>query len=107
MLNSTQLLKGPCVYIITSNSLKNYYKLGSSTNIIQRLKSYHTHTPGQVYVEHVQYFYDKKAMILAEKLLHYSLDKNREYSNKEWFKIDSLSIPVEKLNKISVFINNC
>lgn len=105
MINSSLLRKGPCVYIITSNSLHNYYKLGSSLNITQRIKSYHTPLPGKVYVKHIQYFSDKKSMILAEKLLQYSLGEYRDSPNKEWFNTNNPVILVNKLTKISSFVN--
>lgn len=99
------LVRGPSVYIITSEALNNLYKIGFSMNIETRLKSYHTSIPGDIRVEHIQYFRNPTAMRLAEKLLHYALNSYRPKDNKEWFQTDDVSIFVTKLDNVADFVN--
>lgn len=101
-----KLRKEPSVYIITSDTLPKLYKIGFSANIQNRLKSYNTSIPGNVKVEHIQYFRDLIGMKLAEKLLHYSLASYRQKNNKEWFIYDNSDYFSNKLDEITDFVNN-
>ena len=100
-----KLVKGPSVYIVTAKALNNLYKIGFSADINKRMKSYHTAIPGQVRVEHIQYFNDCNGMKIAEKLLHYTLASFRPEGNKEWFETDDVNRFVSDLDRIADFVN--
>lgn len=101
-----KLVRAPSVYIITSDAIQNLYKIGFSTDINNRIKSYHTSIPGKIRVVHIQYFKDITGMKIAKNLMHYSLASYRPMDNKEWFETKYTSYFITELNKIADIIND-
>jgi hypothetical protein len=106
IVSSKYLFKKPMVYIITSDTLSNLYKIGFTTNIHNRIKSFNTSIPGNVQIKYLQYYPDEQSMKIAEKLMHYSLSDIRYSQNKEWFKTDNFEKLKDKLDSITIFLKN-
>jgi hypothetical protein len=70
------------------------------------MKSFHTAMPGEVTIEHIQYFQDTTGMKIAERLMHYSLAPYRPKDNKEWFETEDVSHFITELNKVADIVNS-
>jgi len=91
-----------CVYIMYNNAFKNYgenvYKIGSTKNIEQRLKSFVT-----CYIENVEIKYKTeqiKNYVLIEKIVHDKLEKYRINKKREFFNypLDEIISLIKNIN---------
>lgn len=94
------------VYILTCSELTDLYKIGKSSNMINRLKSYHTSLPGDVKILYISELYSKMAMDIVEKSIHSVLHSYRDKINKEWFRTDTPDVFISEIKLISQFFNS-
>ena len=74
------------IYIISNSNFPNYYKIGVTKNIKNRLKVYQTGSPYRNYK--IEHYIEHNDIYGAEKLLHDQLYYFALNRKKEWFEID-------------------
>lgn len=83
-----------CIYFFATDERKNLNKIGRTSDIISRLKTYNT---GRVYDIDLKYLAIVKNAKLIEKCIKFKLKNNQYYENREIYEVNP-----DKLKKIIV-----
>ena len=87
---------GGFIYIISNPAFKNYFKIGITENINDRLGAYQTSSPHRNYK--VEYYIFHPKYKIAEKKIHEMMKYFAKYRKNEWFECD-LKIAITRLDE--------
>ena len=85
-----------CIYFFAVDKSKNFFKIGRTMNIIQRLRNYNV---GRIKEVDLKYLAIVNNALLIENCIKLNLKNEQLYENKEIYKISA-----EQLKKI---VNDC
>ena len=84
------------IYIISNSAFPNYYKIGITTNIKSRLRTYQTSSPYRNYK--IEYYVEHEDCYNAEQLIHSDMERFATRWRKEWFECSNLQIIKDHLD---------
>lgn len=89
-------INGGFVYIISNPAFQNYFKIGITENINERLGVYQTSSPHRNYK--VEYYIFHPKYKIAEKKIHEMMKYFAKQHKNEWFECD-LKIAITRLDE--------
>ena len=99
-----------CVYIISNDLFKGYYKIGKSSSFNNRLNSYSAGAPVGYNVDYIRKVRSKREETTIENMVLQILSpyrvKNHMGQDREWLKDVDLKIVKDEMNNCIKFIND-